>query len=73
VFCEEDGAFVYPNFAVDKLPIQCSPRYFIKLSECSGSFSSMFHIQHGDPQLCRYHYQLIISSFSQTRFFPFVA
>ncbi|XP_076814042.1 uncharacterized protein LOC143460427 [Clavelina lepadiformis] len=57
VFCEEEGAFVYPEFAVDKVPIQCGSRYFIKLSECSGSFSNMFQLRHGNPKLCREYYQ----------------
>uniref|UniRef100_H2YMD9 Uncharacterized protein n=1 Tax=Ciona savignyi TaxID=51511 RepID=H2YMD9_CIOSA len=57
VYCEEEGAFVFPKFAVDKLPIQCGPRYFIKLSECGGPFRNIFNIQHGNPRLCSEYYQ----------------
>ncbi|XP_078484953.1 uncharacterized protein LOC100175658 [Ciona intestinalis] len=57
VYCEEEGAFVFPKFAVDTLPIQCGPRYFIKLSECGGPFRNIFNIQHGNPRLCSEYYQ----------------
>jgi len=56
VYCEEEGAFVFPSFAVANLPLQCGPRYFVKLSGCSGPFSNIFQLKHGDPKLCRYVY-----------------
>lgn len=57
VYCFEEGAFVFPEFSLGSIPLQCTPEYFGKLTTCGGSFAGLFNFKHGEPGLCREYFQ----------------
>nr|XP_039264072.1 uncharacterized protein LOC120339900 [Styela clava] len=56
VYCFEEGAFVYPEFSLGSLPLQCTKQYFQQLTQCGGSFAGIFNFKHGDKSLCKEYF-----------------
>jgi len=55
VYCEEQGAFVYPEFQLSQRP-QCGPQYFRRVAQCSENFSLSFKTEQG-LDLCSEYYK----------------
>jgi len=55
VYCEEEGAFVYPEFTLSELP-QCGGNYFGRVAQCSETFRTSFQTEHG-LDLCTEYYK----------------
>jgi len=55
VYCEEQGAFVYPEFSFRQLP-QCGANYFARVAGCSQDFRASFQNDRG-LDLCTEYYK----------------